>query len=151
MKMKSLIVASMLALAGVAQAEIINLGGENCGIIKQCNAVPNDSADATQIDILGAPQYGFFYVTLTQTDPVTGLTSATSYYFGQPSGLGVTGAVGQSFYFVNFGLPGMTRVFTGQTITLTNAFTTYRTCTHSGRGQTCNTHYVLSAGGTVTR
>jgi hypothetical protein len=138
-----------LALAGTAQADTITMQGENCGIIKQCVAVPNDSP--TKVDIYGAPGYAYFYVYLTDADPITGAPVTVTYFVDQASGYGVIGAVGQSFYWVGLGLPGSYKVFTGQMLTITDAFTSYRTCNHTGRGQTCSTRWVLSPGGTITR
>jgi hypothetical protein len=144
--MKKLMVGLMtlaLALAASAKAETITLGPDGCGIIKQCLDIPNDAGLA--INLYGAPQYQWFYVYLTDDAGVT-----TNYYAPVASGLVMDNVVMESFYFPD-PLDPTNKVFTGQYITVSGTFSTYRTCTRSGRGQHCSTHYNLNSGGTIVR
>jgi hypothetical protein len=120
--MKTLI--ALLAFASVASAETITLGPVGCGLNKQCINVPNDAA--ADVDIYGAPGYNHFSIYLDGVQYVT--QSASGYAFDN-----------QAFQAAD-----------GSMILASGAFTTYKTCTRSGRGQTCSTHWNFT-GGSISR
>ncbi len=121
--MKGLALLLLLA-CGSASASTITLGPSDCGIVKQCNNVPNDAA--ADIDLYGAPQYQFFYVHL----------DGVLYKANQ--------AMGFSGDHVLATDPS------GNVLYITYSFTTYVTCIRSGRGQHCSSHWVLTSGATIT-
>src|SRR6266705_2465583 len=112
--MKILLAAALLFCSFGAAAETITLGPDECGIIKQCTDIPNDAA--ATIDLYGAPQYQFFYVSL----------NGVLYKANQASG------------FAGDSVPMFDP--NGDVIYITYSFSTYRTCVTSGRGQHCSTH-----------
>lgn len=123
--MKYAITAASLLLAGVsgaANAGNIALAPEDCGITKQCINVPNDVG--ADVDLYLGPQYPYMNV-----------------YIG---GVHYYSPVGNGASISNVQLTAVDG--TGATITVSGEFSTYRTCTHSGRGQTCATHWNLTSG-----
>ena len=126
-----------LMVSGAASAETITLGTDECGILKQCVNIPNDAGDT--ISLYGAPGYPYFYVYIDNVDYVSTVASGTQ----------MVNVSMQSFVLPDPTNPS-TKQFTGSYLTISGTFTTYRTCTHSGRGQTCSTHWAL-IGGTITR
>jgi hypothetical protein len=122
--MKALLASLALIAAGAAGAETITLGPQSCGILKQCISVPTDTGAA--VSIYGAVGYPFFYVTV----------DGIYYKAAQPSGTVLDTVLVQD--------PA------GNVAYISGSFTTYRTCTRSGRGQTCSTHWQF-VGGTVVR
>lgn len=121
----------------VNSAEVITLGTVTCGTLKQCVAIPNDAG--ADVNIYGAPQYPYFYV----------LLDGTYYYAPVASGYVIDNVEAQSFILADPTNPAQ-RTFTGQLITINGTFTSYRTCTHSGRGQYCLTHWAF-VGGSIMR
>jgi hypothetical protein len=134
--MKGLIFALMM-VSGAVSAETITLGTEECGILKQCVSIPNDVGDA--ISLYGAPGFSYFYVYIDNVYYVSPVASGTQ----------MVNVSMQSFVSPDPTNPSA-KQFTGSYLTISGTFTTYRTCTHSGRGQTCSTHWAL-IGGTITR
>lgn len=141
--MKILALLAALALSFSANADTVTLSSKDCGLIKQCIAVPNDSADA--VSVYGAPGYPWFYVYITATAP-DGTPHTTMYVAAQSSAGDQVSVPLQSFYFAD-PLNLSNKVFTGQTILFSATWTGYRTC---ARGPRCGTHYVL-AGGSIVR
>ena len=137
--MKPIVFALSLCLGGVsAQAETVNLGNSGCGLARICYSVLNDAAPAPGID--GAPD------TPVRIDLYAGPTSSRY-------ALMIDGVVWTSQTSVGFGntIAGMSfSDGASKLLTLSAVFTTFRTCTVSGRGQHCSTHYTLT-GGTVVR
>lgn len=121
---KSILIALALMGSAAASAETVTLGPDACGIVKQCISIPNDTG--LELHLYGAPGYPFFYV---YVDGVPYKSTIASGYGGDNVVLADT---------------------TGDVIYLTYSFTTYRTCSRSGRGQTCSTHWSLT-GGTLVR
>lgn len=129
--MKGIIAAIVLAVGvgmGVSAAvlaETITLGPDGCGTLKQCISIPNDAA----LDI------SFYGNSIQPTN------------FGVfIDGIKYSGFGGNSSSMN--GVPATAA--DGSTILFTGAFSTYRTCTHSGRGQYCLTHWQL-IGGSIQR
>lgn len=122
--MKHILIALALLTADIAAAGTVTLGTDPCGIVKQCIDIPNDAGDT--ISLYGAPGYPYFFLYI----------DGVQYKATVPSGMGVDSAV-------------LTDA-NGDVAYLTASFSTYRTCTHSGRGQTCSTHWSL-IGGTLVR
>jgi hypothetical protein len=127
---KGMILACLLAglcLAGAANASLIELGTTDCGTLRQCYSIPTDTGDA-----------------------VTFINGTASYY----AYLTVDGVVYRGYPVLPLG----TSVFTsfpmtaadGSVALFSATFTSYRTCTTSGRGQTCVYHWAL-VNGTVQR
>jgi len=120
--MKALILAFLLAAAGLAHAEVITLDKSPCtsNASRSCQNIGN--AAGLDLDYYAATNY------LVATMYVDGVP-----YLGPntPSYSVMTNSIGQS-------------------IIVQVVFSSYRTCTHSGRGQTCTTHWTLE-GGTLTR
>lgn len=136
---KSLLLAAMLiAGVGAASAETITLGPVSCSIVKQCLAVPNDAGAV--IDLYGAPQYPWFFVYI----------DGVQYIASVPSGHEMVAVPLQSFIFPDPQSP-FTHQYTGQFITITGSFSTFVTCTTSGRARHCSTHWNLVNGGTIVR
>ncbi len=135
--MKILLAAALLFCSFGAAAETITLGPDECGIIKQCIDIPDDAG--AQISLYGAPQYPWFYVYI----------DGVQFYAPVPSGYVMDNVEMQSFILPDPTNP-LVKQFTGKLFTISGTFSTYRTCTRSGRGQTCSTHWNLT-GGTVTR
>lgn len=137
--LKGLMLGAMLMLvAGVAAASTITLGTDTCGTLKQCINIPNDAG--SEISLYGAPGYPFFYVWI----------DGTYYLAGAPSGTQMVNVSAESFVLPDPTNPA-NRQFTGQYLVISGTFTTYRTCTHSGRGQTCLTHWALVGGTIITQ
>ena len=118
------IVALLLASSGatLAHAGTIALAPIDCGIVKQCVNVPNDIA--ADVDLYLAPQY-----------------SSMNVYIG---GVRYYSPVGNAASIANAQLTAVDG--SGAMITMSGEFATHRTCTHSGRGQTCSTHWNLKSG-----
>lgn len=122
---QTLRIALLLLAAGAAPAAVagtITLAPVNCGITKQCVNVPNDTA--ADVDLYLAPQY-----------------NAMNVYIG---GVHYYSPVGNGPSITNVQLTAMDG--SGAVITVSGAFSTYKTCTHSGRGQTCSTQWNLMSG-----
>jgi len=134
--MKSILLALCL-LAGAASAETITLGTATCGTLKQCVNIPNDTGAA--VSLYGAPSYPFFYVSI----------DGVQYVSTVASGVEMVNVSLQSFTFPDPTNP-FQKQYTGSYAVISGTFSTYRTCTRSGRGQTCLTHWSL-IGGTITR
>lgn len=139
MKTKMMLLLPLLAVCGLANAGTINLGPESCGTLKQCYAVPTDTGDAVQFNM--GTGYSWVYLTL----------NGEQFY-----GTGVSGwsliydnLVMNSFYFPDPTNP-LLKVYTGHQLLLSATFSTFRTCNHVGRGQSCLTHWNL-LGGTITQ
>ena len=141
--MRGFILASLLLFTSAVSAETITLGAVYCGLTKQCINIPNDASPALAINLYGARGYPWFYVYVTDAAGVT-----TDYYASQSSN-DLTNVTLESFYFTN-PLDPTAKVFTGQYIVLNGGWSTYVTCTRSGRGQHCSTHYNFT-GGTIVR
>ena len=118
------VVALLLASSGttVVHAETIALAPIDCGIVKQCVNVPNDIA--ADVDLYLAPQY-----------------SSMNVYIG---GVRYYSPVGNGASIANVSLTAVDG--SGAMITMSGEFGTYKTCTHSGRGQTCSIHWNLKSG-----
>lgn len=116
----AILLAAALVAVSHADTAGITLGPDGCGIVKQCYNIPNDAGLA--VNLYGAPGYPFFYVNL----------NGIMFKASSPSGDG-----GTQVPMVDDN---------GDVIYLTYAFTTYRTCNHSGRGQSCSTHWQLTSG-----
>jgi hypothetical protein len=130
--MKTLIAIGLLFSAGV-QAETITLGPVGCGILKQCLEIPNDSA--VDASIYASPSLPAVNLYLTTYDAL-GVPTKRSYR--SPAGNGVS--------FTSLQLQDSA----GNIVLLTASFSTFRTCTRSGRGQTCSMHWNL-LGGTIVK
>lgn len=111
------------AFVVVAHADTVTLGPVGCGIVKQCVSIPNDAG--LDVSLYGAPGYPFFYL----------YVDGVQYRSQQPSGTGLTA--------------GILTDGTGDVIYLTYAFSTYQTCTRSGRGQHCSTHWQFTGGSLI--
>lgn len=122
--MKS-IVLFLALVAGAANADTVALAPVNCGTVKQCINVPNDKA--ADVDLYLAPQYTWLSV----------YVDGVRYY--APAGNGASVA--------NVTLTATDG--SGAAIVFSATFGTYRTCVHSGRGQTCSTHWDLTSGSIV--
>lgn len=133
---KFLLLAAMM-VSGAVSAETITLGPVSCGIVKQCRSIPNDVG--VNVDLFGAPQYPFFYV---QIDNVLYVASVLS-------GYEMVSVPLQSF--VPDPVNPALRQYTGQFLTITGSFSTFVTCTTSGRARHCSTHWNLVNGGTIVR
>lgn len=120
---KSLALVSLLALSGLSQAATINLGPVGCGILKECNNIPNDTAQTISIVAIWSYPNVHLYIDGDRYD--------------SPTGNGYT--------FDNLLLTDAN----GNTALLSGSFTTYQTCIRSGRGQHCSIHWQF-VGGTVT-
>lgn len=109
---------------GAAKAETINSTAPvDCGTLRQCAVVPNDAGESvTALD--AAAQYGRVLVT------INGVT--------YDSGLYVVLPMGDSF--ANVLLYGSD----GSSARISASYTSYRTCNHTGRGQSCVTHWTLA-------
>jgi len=119
--MNRIIFALTLCLVGLgAHAETINLGSDACGLSRICYDVMNDADPAMKIDLYATPTSNRYSLIL---DGVVWTSQV---------GSGFDNIVGMAF---NDGASGA--------LTLNAAFSKFRTCTHSGRGQTCSTHYTL--------
>jgi hypothetical protein len=147
--MKRMFFGLVLSLvAGLAIADTINLQPEQCGTLKQCIAVPNDST--TTVDIYGAPGYNWFYVYLTDVD-AAGVPHTVEYRAEVASGVAPLANVPMIPGSLVCG-PQCVWVPSGQPSILFNSdgFTSYRTCNRSGRGQYCITHWSF-LGGSIVR
>ena len=137
--MNRIVFALTLCLVGLgAQAETINLGNSGCGLARICYSVLNDAAPTPGID--GAPDAP------VRIDLYAGPTSSRY-------ALIIDGVVWTSQTSVGFGntIAGMSFSDGASSVLILNAvFSTFRTCTVSGRGQHCSTHYTLTTG-TVVR
>jgi hypothetical protein len=143
MTMKGFILAIMMALSGTALADTITLGSTGCGAGRYCGAVPNDASPAEVIDLAGAAGYPFFYVYFTHADG-----TQTIYKANQSSGALVNVSL-ESGYFANPLNPSASWTPTGSFIVLNGGWSSYTTCTHSGRGQHCTQHYTFTGGNIV--
>jgi hypothetical protein len=123
--MKRLILAAALTASLSAKAETITLGPSNCGTLKQCIDIPNDAG--VSLNLYGAPTYPYFYVIIDGDSFKSAVPSGTA-------GTDVTLADAA-----------------GNVISLTYTFSSYKTCTRSGRGQYCLNHYALNSGGVLVR
>ena len=124
-QMKTIISALALSLAAsVAGAETITLGPVGCGLNFQCYNIPNDKA--VDVDLNGGWGVPKFWVAI---DGV---------YYSGPS---QNGANVDTFPMYDLA---------GNVVYLTAQFSTFHTCTRSGRGQHCSTHWNL-LGGSVVR
>lgn len=120
--MKNLLVVLALFVTS-AHAGTITLGTVDCGTLRQCYSVPTDTGDTVTF-ISGASSY-YAYLTI---DGVT--------YKGYPVlPLG-------TLTFASFPMAAGD----GRVALLSATFTNYRTCTTSGRGQTCVYHWALVSG-----
>jgi len=121
--MKTLLLA-LLLVCTAAQAEPITLGVEDCGIINQCHDVPNDvGANVTYLSYSSGTQ---------QVQLILDGLIYSAFRVNSPP-------------FVSLALFASD----GTSVLLSAQYSTYRTCTHSGRGQTCSTHWVLQGGSIV--
>lgn len=137
-----LAVALLAVMLGTAQAETLILGSIGCGLTKQCIDIPNDADPPATINLYGAPGYPWFYVYITDASGVL-----TQYYANQSSS-SLTNVTLESFYCPD-PLNPLLKVFTGQYILLNGGWSTYVTCTRSGRGQHCSTHWTFTGGSLV--
>jgi len=133
----------LLFAAGGASATTLTLATPvSCGTLKQCENVPTDDP-ATTVSVYGGPGYPFFYVYLNVTD-ATGIVHTTEYKANQSSVGQLTLVPAQSGQLVCG--PACVWVPTGSVIYFSGLFNTSLTCTRSGRGQHCTTHYTLVSG-----
>ncbi len=131
--MKIIFGVLLAIFSSVAGAATITLGPDACGTLKQCLDIPNDAGAA--IALYGAPGYPWFYV----------FVDGVEYYAAVPSGYSMDSVSMQSFVLPDPTQPSV-KQFTGSYLTISGAFTTYRTCTRSGRGQYCSTHWQFTGG-----
>jgi hypothetical protein len=124
MKLLRVLACLMLMPAAVsaAGAQTITFAPIGCGTLKQCINVPNDAA--ADVDMYFAPSYSWLNLYI----------AGVRYY--SPTGNGAT--------ITN--VPLTAQDGSGTVVILSAQFATYRTCTHSGRGQTCTTHWNLLSG-----
>ncbi len=134
--MKALLL-SLTLMSALASAETITLGTVQCGTLKQCIDIPNDNGAV--ISLYGAPGYPFFYVYIDGVEYVSTVASGTE----------MVNVSLQSFTLPDPTTPFL-RQYTGNYAVISGSFSTYRSCSRSGRGQTCLTHWSL-VGGTITR
>ena len=114
----------MCFLSPAVFANTAVLGTDDCGTLKQCLSVPNDQG--LDISIYAGIQYPWVHLYI---DGVA---------FYAPSG---NGMVLDNLAFQD---PD------GNIVYLSGTFTNYKTCTRSGRGQTCLLHWSF-VGGTLAR
>ncbi len=118
--MKGLFLLIGLIAAVAAHAETITLGTDACSVTRQCLEVPNDAA--LDINIYASPSLP--YVSLN----VDGVAYSSKTGNGQVlDNVMLTDSVGNIVY-------------------LSGTFSSYKTCTRSGRGQTCSTHWSFLGG-----
>ncbi|MGZ5130616.1 MAG: hypothetical protein ACXWJ1_05085 [Caldimonas sp.] len=119
--MKKALTALALCAAGLAHADVISLDKTPCyGLTRNCPDISN--AAGVDVDYYAATSY----------------STATMYL----DGVAYTGPNTPSY-------AAMTNAI-GQTIIVQVQFSTYRTCTSSGRGQHCSMHWTVESG-TITR
>lgn len=114
--MKTLIASIALLLICAAAQADIPLQDTQCGTLAQC-ANPAPGMDYLDYSVL----HGRLIVSINGVTYDSGLNNAT--------------LEGGAVYAAN-----------GQSHMVTTVFATWRTCTRSGRGQTCLTHYELKSG-----
>ena len=107
-----------------ASAETVTLGTTACGTLKQCIDIPNDAG--LSISLYGAPQYPWFFVYI--------------------DGVQYRAPVASGFVMDNV----EAQAADGSLLTISGTFSYYRTCTRSGRGQSCLLQWSL-LGGTLVR
>ena len=112
----------MPATAATASAGTIAFAPIECGTLRECINVPNDAA--ADVDMYFASSYKWLNL----------YVAGVRYY--SPTGNGAS--------IVN--VPLTAQDGSGIVVVLSAQFGTYRTCTHSGRGQTCMTHWNLLSG-----
>lgn len=122
--MRAFLLLILLTLCGVAYADTVTLGPDDCGTLRACVSVPNDAA--VDVSIYANPSYPAFAVFV--------------------DGVKYSAAAGNARDIV----AAPATAPDGSVVLLTASWTTYRTCTHSGRGQYCLTHWQLT-GGTISR
>jgi hypothetical protein len=123
--MKAILLSlSLFLISGIAAAETITMGTVTCGTLKQCDDIPNDKA----VDLNLIADYMYSSVTL--------------YVDGKPFG----SRTGNAKVITNLPLNDGA----GNIIYFSATFSSYLTCSGSGRAHYCNYHWSL-VGGTITR
>ena len=122
MKTVLALIAMMGLTASVSAAETINLGPVGCGLTRYC--VPQ--TDTGDVVTLSAAYGNFTHLSVNGVDYAS------------------TGQV-----YLNDYLSFPLYAADGSQVLLTASFSTFRTCTKSGRGQHCSLHWNLTGGSVV--